>query len=375
MIDFSFSEEQEMFRQQVRRFAREEVAPRRQEWDRERKYPWDLVRRFVELGLSDPSMSHVTRGVMVEEIAYADFNTAFPVLRATLPYALDHLPGVPDPVRLPLIEGLSQGTKLTGLCFTEPEAGSDMASFRTVATREEETWLINGCKNSISWANADAYIVTCKTSTEKTVWSLTNILIPADTPGVSPPHVWDDVGTRGTPRGMVNFDNVRVPLSYTVGQEGRGYELVADLFDTNRAYIGLWCIGPAQASVDEACEHAKQRHSLGKPISQYQGISFALAEAQTLLEAARLMCYKTLWMADKGQRHTVEGAMCKWWVPELTFNIAHRCLLMHGHYGYTRDLPFEQRMRDILGWQIGDGTGEVSKLIIARSMMGKDFTG
>ncbi|MDP6101049.1 MAG: acyl-CoA dehydrogenase family protein [Dehalococcoidia bacterium] len=375
MLDYSFSEEQQMYRQQVRRFAREEVLPRRQEWDRNRTYPWELVQRFVALGLADPSMDHVTRGIMVEEVAYADFNTAFPVLRASLPYALDQFPGVPDNIRQPLIDGLSQGTKLTGLCFTEPEAGSDMANFRTFATREQETWLINGSKNSISWCNSDAYVVTCKTSHDKSVWSLTNILIPADSPGVSPPHVWDDVGTRGTPRGMVNFDNVRVPLNHAVGAEGRGYELVADLFDTNRSFIGLWCIGPAQASVDEACEHAKQRHSLGKTISQYQGVSFALAEAQTLLEAARLLCYKTLWMADNGQRHSVEGAMCKWWVPDITFDIVHRCLLIHGHYGYTRDLPFEQRMRDIMGWQIGDGTAEVSKLIIARNMMGKDFTG
>ncbi|MDP6783686.1 MAG: acyl-CoA dehydrogenase family protein, partial [Dehalococcoidia bacterium] len=127
MLDYSFSEEQEMYRQQVRRFAREEVLPRRQEWDRDRTYPWELVQRFVALGLADPSMDHVTRGIMVEEVAYADFNTAFPVLRASLPYALDQFPGVPDNIRQPLIDGLSQGTKLTGLCFTEPEAGSDMA--------------------------------------------------------------------------------------------------------------------------------------------------------------------------------------------------------------------------------------------------------
>ncbi len=104
-------------------------------------------------------------------------------------------------------------------------------------------------------------------------------------------------------------------------------------------------------------------------------VMFALAEAETLLEAARLLCYKTLWMADRGLRHSREGAMVKWWVPEITMEIVRKCLTIHGHWGYTADLPFEQRLRDILGWQIGDGTAEVSKLLIARGMMGKEFVG
>jgi cyclohexanecarboxyl-CoA dehydrogenase len=107
----------------------------------------------------------------------------------------------------------------------------------------------------------------------------------------------------------------------------------------------------------------------------YQAISFPLAEAQTLLEACRLLCFKTLWKADRGEQHTTDGAMCKWWVPEITLEIVRKCLLIHGQYGYTEDLPFEQRLRDILGWQIGDGTAEPSKLLIARGMMGKEYVG
>jgi cyclohexanecarboxyl-CoA dehydrogenase len=173
----------------------------------------------------------------------------------------------------------------------------------------------------------------------------------------------------------VRFDDVRLPADHLVGELGKGYRLVAELFDTNRAYIGLKCIGAAQASVDETCAYAKQRVSMGRPISRYQAISFALAEAETLLEAARLLAYKTLAMRDEGLRNTKEGAMCKWWVPEITMEIVRKCLTFHGHYGYTSALPFEQRLRDILGWQIGDGTAEVSKLLIARAMMGKEAVG
>jgi cyclohexanecarboxyl-CoA dehydrogenase len=164
-------------------------------------------------------------------------------------------------------------------------------------------------------------------------------------------------------------------LNYVIGEIGKGYVLAAEFFDTNRAFIGLKCIGAAQASVDETCEYAKKRVVMGRPISRYQAISLPLAEAQTLLEAARCLCYKTLWKADRGERRTTEGAMCKWWIPEITFEIVHKCLLFHGQYGYTEDLPFEQRLRDILGWQIGDGTAEPSKLLIARNMMGKEYVG
>ncbi|MEW6034678.1 MAG: acyl-CoA dehydrogenase family protein [Chloroflexota bacterium] len=375
MVDFSFTEEQEMYRQAVRRFAREVLAPRRQRWDREREYPWEVVQKFSALGLADPEMDHVTRGIMVEEVSYADFNCAFPILITTLPFELLRLPGVPAEVRQPLVEGLHRGTQVFGLGFTEPEAGTDMAGFRTTATKEGDHWLINGCKNSMSFANCKAVIITCKTSTERSVRFLTNILVPADAAGVSQPRFWDDAGTHGTPRGVMFFENVRVPLSYTVGREGHGYEMVAEVFDTNRAYIGLWCLGSARASVDEAVEYAKKRVSMGQTISRYQAVSFTLAEAATLMEAARWLCFKDLWLADRGERHSVEGAMCKWWVPEVAFEVVRRCLIIHGHYGYTRDLPFEQRLRDILGWQIGDGTPEVSKLIIARSLLGKESVG
>jgi len=136
------------------------------------------------------------------------------------------------------------------------------------------------------------------------------------------------------------------------------------------------CIGPAQASIDETVEYAKIREVFDNPLSKYQAISFTLAEGQTLLEAGRLLCYKTLWLADQGIRHSVEGAMCKWWVPQTCYNIVHKCLLFHGHYGYTQEFPFEQRLRDILGWQIGDGTEETCKLIIARKLFGgKKWTG
>lgn len=376
MIDFSFTKEQEAFRKRVKEFARKEVEPRKKEWDRDRKSALSINERAAAWGLLRPDMDNITRGILTEEIAYVDFNSAMPVVWATLPFSLSQLPGVPEEVKKPIQERVLSGKSFLALCFGELGAGTDMARFETRAVKDREGWVINGAKNTISWVNADYYFVCAKTGREEEgVWALTDFLVPALTPGVSKPEVWSDMGSRGATRGIVKFTDVRIPLNYMVGEPGKGYLLAAEFFDTNRAFIGLKCIGAAQASVDEACEYARKRSVMEKPISMYQAISFPIAEAQTLLEAGRLVCYKTLWKSDRGERHTIEGAMCKWWIPEMTLEIVRKCLLIHGQYGYTEDLPFEQRLRDILGWQIGDGTAEPSKLLIARSMMGKEYVG
>ncbi len=376
MIDLSFTKEQEEFREKVKEFALKEVEPRRKEWDRQGKSALPINGRLAEWGLLKSDMDNITRGILTEEIAYVDFNSAMPLVWATMPFVLHELPGVPEHIKKQIQEGILSGKSFLALCFGEPGAGTDMAGFKTSAKKEGEEWVINGTKNTISWVNADYYFVCAKTGkSEDGIWALTDFLVPASLPGVGKPEIWKDLGSMGAVRGKVDFTNVRVPLDYMVGEMGKGYLLAAEFFDTNRAFIGLKCIGAAQASVDEASVYARKREVMGKPIAGYQAISFPLAEAQTLLEAARLLCYKTLWMADKGARHTTEGAMCKWWIPEITLEIVRKCLLIHGQYGYTKDLPFEQRLRDILGWQIGDGTAEASKLLIARSMMGKDYVG
>jgi cyclohexanecarboxyl-CoA dehydrogenase len=142
-------------------------------------------------------------------------------------------------------------------------------------------------------------------------------------------------------------------------------------FDYSRALIGLQVLAPARASVDETWQYVTERHAFGNPLARYQGVTEPLAEAQTLTTAARLLCYKTLWLRDNGDNHTSEAAMCKWWAPKVAFDALHACLLLHGHSGYSRDLPHQQRMRDVLGLQIGDGTQQIQKMIIAREKVGR----
>jgi cyclohexanecarboxyl-CoA dehydrogenase len=157
-----------------------------------------------------------------------------------------------------------------------------------------------------------------------------------------------------------------------LGNEGEAFSQVMQGFDFSRALIGLQCLGTARQSLDETWAFVKERRAFGQLLSSFQGVSHKLAEFDTKVEAARLLCLNALWLKDQGRPHTTEAAMSKWWPPLLAYETIHACLLMHGHAGYSSDLPFEQRLRDVLGLQIGDGTAQIMKTVIARSRVGRE---
>ena len=200
---------------------------------------------------------------------------------------------------------------------------------------------------------------------------VTAFLVPLDLPGVSrsPLH---DMGSHSVGRAVLAFDHVHVPASHRLGEEGQGFYQVMRGFDYNRVGIALSCLGVAQISLEETMAYVKERRAFGKPLATFEGVSFKIAEAATHIDACRGLCYRALWLADQGRSHTKESAMVKWWGPKLAVETIHQCLLFHGHYGYTDELPFEQRMRDVIGLEIGDGTAEVMKTVIARELMGRE---
>jgi cyclohexanecarboxyl-CoA dehydrogenase len=171
---------------------------------------------------------------------------------------------------------------------------------------------------------------------------------------------------------VLSFDHVRIPASHRLGAEGSGFYTVMRGFDYNRVIIALACLGAAGISLEETMAYVKDRKAFGRALSQFEGVSFPIAEAATHIEAARWLCYRALWLADHGQPYTKEAAMVKWWAPKLSAEAIHQCLLFHGHYGYTDELPFEQRLRDVIGLEIGDGTAEVMKIVVARELMGRE---
>ena len=376
MLDFSFTPAQEEYRAALRRIALEELLPRYQKGDAEQLYPAQQVKRILSFSREfwsargeEPDLLSV--GIVAEEVARGDFNA---VLMSLGPGYTRHFLSEADPALLDRwLPGLASGDQVIGLCLTEPGAGSDMAAMSTTAVPGGAGFRLNGVKNSVSFLNADVFYVFARTDPDSRGWrGISAFLIPRDAEGLSF-EPWDDLGCRAVPRGTLTLKDVEVSRDWMVGTEGMAFAMISRFFDVNRAVIGLKCIGAAMQSIDETIAHTRQRVVFGAPLASNQAVSFGIAEDVTHLELARLQCYRVLWMRDNDIPCQDFGAMVKWYAPKMAAEAVHRCLRFHGHYGYSTDLPHQQRLRDIIGWQIGDGSEEVMKLLIARSRFGREI--
>ena len=379
-MDFAFSDEQQAIRDTARRFAEDRLAPHYRQRETDGVIGGDVVWDMGELGLigADLPVEYgglgldcVTSGVIIEEIAAADLNVSYAQLIGSLNGRILAEHAAPD-VAAKAIGDLCSGAKLSALGLTEPRGGSDAAGLILKARKDGDGYILNGEKTSISLSTqADTVLLFARTGeVEERSRGVSTFYVPLDLPGVTRTS-FDDMGHGAVGRGSLFFDDVRIPGNSLLGEEGAGFRQVMTGFDFSRALIGLMVLGPARESLKEAWQYSTEREAFGNPIAAYQGVTQPLAECQTYLEAATTLCYKTLWLKDNGLPHTKEAAMVKWWAPKVAFDIIHQCLLTHGHYGYTKELPLEQRMRDVLGLQIGDGTAQIQKMVIAREIVGR----
>ncbi len=379
-MDFSFSPEQQAIRETAREFAKTRLAPEYRNREQQGDLGEDLFREMGELGFIGAGISEqfggqgldgVTVGIIVEEIAAGDLNAAYiPMLASLNGTILEH--HAPPELAREWLPKLCRGEVCIALALTEPETGSDAARLKLKARREGDAFILNGEKTSISFADqAQLCIVFARTGSEEArAGGVSAFLVPLEQPGITRSR-FDDLGSRAVGRGSIFFEDVAVPASMMLGQEGRGFSQVMSGFDYSRALIGLQCLAPAAASVEETWAYVVERKAFGSPLAKFEGVTFPLAEAETLLAAARLLCYRTLWQRDQGHPHTAEAAMCKWWAPKLACEVIQDCLLLHGHAGYGPDYPHQQRLRDVLGLQIGDGTAQIMKMVIAREKVGR----
>ena len=374
------NEDQRALQETARRFSRERLLPHYQQREREGVLDRALIAEMGRMGLLGVDMPErygglgldgVTTGILAEELAYGDFNiSAVPVgISLNAAILIKH---ARQEVVDEWVPRMIRGEAIVAICLTEPRGGSDASNLQLKARREGGAYVLNGEKTSITFADrADAYLVFARTGTpEDGAKGVSAFFIPANAPGLSATH-FDDVGSAIIGRGSVFFDDVRVPESHRLGDEGKGFTQVMQGFDYSRALIGLQCSGAAQASLDEAWAYAREREAFGRPIGQFQGVTFPLSEGESHIAAIRQLCLHTLSLRDAGQPHTSEAAMCKWMGPRYAFDIIHQCLLTMGHYGWTKETPHQQRLRDVMGLEIGDGTAGIMKLIIARQRIGK----
>ena len=378
-MQFSLTDEQAAFKETARKFAADRLAPDYMKREETGAIDRDLMREMGSLGLVGPDLPEavgglgvgsVASGIITEQIAYGDFNISYVQLLASLMGNLVCAHATPDIVS-EWVPKLGKGEVIFGLGLTEPRGGSDAANAIVRAEKSGNGYVINGEKTSATFSDQmDAMVLFARTGTpEEGARGVSAFFVPMDESGITTTR-FRDVGTKIIGRGSVFFDNVKLPADHLMGTEGSGFIQVMQGFDYSRALIGLQCIAAAQASLDETWQYTTERETFGAPIAQYQGVTFPLAEAETMLNAARLICYQTLDLRDRGLAHTTEAAMAKWFAPKTAVDVIHQCLLTHGHYGYTMDLPHQQRLRDVMGLEIGDGTAQIMKLIIAREKIG-----
>jgi cyclohexanecarboxyl-CoA dehydrogenase len=378
-MDFSFNEDQRMLREALAEFGRRELAPHYAERDSEENLPREIVRKLGKMGLlapmADPahggqSLDYVSLGIAHEEIARADFNAAYVLLLSGLVGAMITARG-DERQKTSYLPSICSGEVVPALGVTEPAGGSDAAHVKLSARREGDSYILDGEKSGISFASwADTILLMARTGAiEKGAHGVSAFYVDLNSAGVSRTK-FKDLGSRAIGRGQLFFDGVRVPSDARIGDEGAGFVQVMQGFDFSRSMIGLMCIGAAQQSVDETCKYVAERQAFGGSLARFEGVSFPLAEAAVQLRAARLLCYEALWLKDRGQPHGWISAGAKWWAPELSARVLHQCLLLHGQYGFTMDLPHQQRMRDVIGLEIGDGTAQIMKLLVARAIIG-----
>jgi cyclohexanecarboxyl-CoA dehydrogenase len=380
-MDFDLSDEQKAYRDRARAIATKQLLPEYRARERAGRIEPELRRELGGQGLIAPEIpvelggggqDRLTSGLVTEEIGRGDINVAYLQVVGSLVGQI--LAGNARPeVASEWVPKICSGEEIVGIGLTEPHAGSDAGMPRLTAVRDGDDYVLDGVK-SLSFArDAAAVVVFARTGpSEARGKDISAFVVPLDLPGVTR-EPYTDMGTTAVGRGAAHFDGVRIPADHLLGDEGRGFSQVMHGFDFSRALIGLQCIGSAQQTVDETWQYVSSREAFDQPLSKNQGVAFPLAEAETLLSAARLLCYQTLWLKDAGQPHTAQAAMCKWWAPKTAYDVITQCLLLHGQFGYRSDLPIEQRLRDVLGLQIGDGTAQIMKLVIARQRLGREL--
>ncbi len=373
-----FSEEQTAFRETAERFAREKLAPDYQKREQIGRVDRALVREMGALGLIAPELpeylgglgaSSVTSGMIAEAIGYADLNVAYIQILGSLNGKIIATHASSE-IRSVWIPRLVSGEAIISLGLTEPRGGSDAANLTLSARRDGDRYILKGEKSSISMADqADAVVLFARTgSVQDKARGVSAFLIPMETPGITTLR-FNDLGSKAIGRSSIFFDDVVVPAANRLAGEGEGFVQVMQGFDFSRALIGLQVLGAAQASLDESWAYIQQRQAFGAPLSVNQGVTFPLSEGETMIAAARQLCYHTLTLKDADRPHTAEAAMCKWLAPKTAVDVIHQCLLTHGHYGWSLDLPHQQRLRDVMGLEIGDGTAQIMKMIIAREKL------
>jgi short-chain 2-methylacyl-CoA dehydrogenase len=375
-VDFDLSHEQELIRDTVRTFARERVAPVAAELDLGGLFPYELVKELAELGLMGLPIPEehggaggdtVSYAIAIEELTRIDSSVAITVAAHTSLGTMPILMFGTDEQKERWLPDLASGRRLAAFGLTEPGAGSDAGNTRTTAELRDGSWVINGSKLFITNAGTDitwGVTITARTGPDE----ISNIVVENGTDGYTISAPMKKLGWRASDTRELAFESVEVPKENLLGPRGQGFHQFLEILDGGRISVAAMGVGLAQGAYDLAYAYAKEREQFGKPISKFQAVQFKLADMATEIEAGRALVYRAAWLKDRGREFAREAAMAKLYTGELSARVAGEALQIHGGFGYMEESAISRLYRDQKILEIGEGTNEVQRMVIARHL-------
>ncbi len=378
-MDFDLNEEQSEIRDMVRRFTEQEITPHAEAWDEQHHFPREAFQQMGELGLmgmttpeeyEGSELSRLTGALVYEELAKGDMATAVGLsVHNMVTGSLARFGN--EEQRQRWVTKLATGKLLAAFSLSEAEAGSDAASLQCRAERRDDIYVINGTKMWVTnGGEADIYLLMARTQPGTGSASISSFVIEKGMPGFSPGKTERKMGLHSSPTRELIFDNCVIPAANRVGEEGQGFKIALSSLDSGRVNIGAIALGVAQAAFETARDYARERQQFGHPISAFQAIQFMLADMAMKIEASRLLVYEAASKLDKGQSAGMSAAMAKCFATDTAMEVTTNAVQVLGGAGYVRDYPVERYMRDVKVAQIFEGTNQIQRVVIARSLLG-----
>ncbi len=372
------TQDQEMIRDAVRTFAREQLWPHAARWDKEHHFPHEAHRGLAELGaygicvpeaLGGAGLDYTTLAVVLEEIAAGDGGTSTAISVTNCPVNAILMRYGNAAQKEKWLRPLAAGQLLGAFCLTEPHVGSDASALRTTAVKQGDEYVINGVKQFItSGKHGHVAIVIAVTDKAAGKRGMSAFIVPTDTPGYVVARLEDKLGQHSSDTAQINFDHCRIPAENLIGAEGEGYRIALGALEGGRIGIAAQSVGMARSAFECALDYAKQRKSFGQPIFNHQAVGFRLAEMATQIEVARAMVHHAAALRDAGRPCLKEAAMAKLFASEMAEKVCSDAIQIHGGYGYVSDFPVERIWRDVRVCQIYEGTSDVQKILIQRAL-------
>jgi alkylation response protein AidB-like acyl-CoA dehydrogenase len=379
-VDFELPESHRLLRDTVREFAQREVAPHAKQWDKEERFPHEIVPKLAELGLLGIRIPEAYGGagfdmlayaVAVEELARVDGSLALTVASHNGLGTGHILAFGSEAQKQKYLQRAARGEWLAAWALTEPGSGSDSAALKTTARRDGNDWILRGSKMFITQGSVAGFcVVLARTRFDVPAQrGITAFIVDTSSPGYNASKKLEKYGCRSSDTVEITLEDVRVPDEQRLGEPDRGFLDTMRILDGGRVSIAAMALGLGRGALEMALRYAKDRHAFGKPIAEFQSLQFLLADAKTQLEAAALLTYRAAALADAGRRFSQEASMAKLFASEAATRVCNDALQVHGGYGYTREFDIERHLRDVKLCEIGEGTSQVQRMVIAKHLL------